>query len=153
MTSRSLRPHAALVVLFSSILVIGCGGDDGGSSPVAPTPSVPTPTPPPPVIACLTAPTGFRSSGDASLYFISWPAVPNATSYVFEMGTARGTTIFTRDVTLNASGDGGGSILIGSRAGTNAFTFVRGTTYFIRVKAKGACGIGAASSEIELTFS
>jgi hypothetical protein len=102
----------------------------------------------------LVAPTGLRTSsstiGGNLLLFVLWDAVPNATSFVFEMGTAPGATTFTRDVTLNASGNGGGSIIVG--AGTNAFTFVRGTSYFIRVRAKSACGTGPASVELQRDY-
>lgn len=102
--------------------------------------------------ACLAAPTGllttYTTSGGSLILFVLWDAVPNATSYVFEMGTAPGTTSFTRDVLPSSTA--GPGILVG--AGTNAFTFVRGTSYYIRVRAKNECGIGLTSIELQRNY-
>lgn len=132
------RVLMSTLVALSATLFIGCGdGKDPTSS-----------------AACaLAAPAGVRTtsttSGGSLVLFVLWDAVPTATSFVFEMGTAAGATNFTRDVTLNASGDGGGAIVIG--VGTNAYTFVPGTSYYIRVRAKNTC-TGPASVEIRRDY-
>lgn len=100
----------------------------------------------------LAAPTGLRTTsattGGRVLLFILWDAVPTATSYVFEVGTRPGQTVFTQEVAPAPSG--AGSTVIG--AGTNSIDLVRGTSYFIRVKAKNACGVGPSSVEIQRDY-
>jgi hypothetical protein len=146
----------SVVTFLMAAGAVACGGSTR-STPTSPTSSpVTTTAPPAPVVpACsLAAPTGLRTSsltsGGTLLLFVSWDAVPGATAYVYEMGTSSGATTFTRDVTLNPSGDGGGSILVG--AGTNAFTFTRGSSYFIRARAKNATCTGPASAELQRDY-
>lgn len=102
----------------------------------------------------LAAPTGLRTtsitSGGNLLLFVLWDTVPGASSYVFEIGTAPGTTTFTQEVQPSASG--GGATVIGAGTTPATLTFVRGNSYYLRVRSKGACGLGPTSVELRRDY-
>jgi predicted phage tail protein len=94
--------------------------------------------------ACTAAPTPGTLSGTASAsgtVVLTWTAASGSpTSYVLEAGSAPGL-----------------SNLANSDLGGTARTFTANNvgpgTYYIRVRAKNACGVGPASNEIQLTVS
>ena len=94
--------------------------------------------------ACTAAPTPGTLSGTASAsgtVVLTWTAASGTpTSYVIEAGSASGL-----------------SNLANSDLGSTALTFtannVGAGTYYIRVRGKNACGVGAASNELQLTVS
>lgn len=99
-------------------------------------------------LAAPTLRTSSITTGGRVLLFILWDAVPNATSYVLEVGTAPGATTFSQELAPGPSG--GGAAIIG--AGTNTIDLIRGTSYFIRMRAKSACGLGPFSLELQRDY-
>lgn len=86
--------------------------------------------------ALPAAPEGVTATGASSVYSVQWTAVAGATAYVLEAGSRPGLTDVARLV-VNAT-----------TVGPAALRF--GWTYFVRVRAIGAAGIGPPSVEFAL---
>lgn len=101
----------------------------------------------------LDAPTNLRAGVFTSSplrVILLWSAVPNATSYVFEVGTAPVTAETSpRNPTFTEEGT-----LTSGVIGTGTFTgpLQPGTSYFLRVRAKSACGVGPVSAELRRDY-
>ncbi|MEW6319826.1 MAG: fibronectin type III domain-containing protein [Acidobacteriota bacterium] len=83
--------------------------------------------------AAPSAPTGFTATASGATVTLSWAAVAGATSYLIEAGRSSGAT----DVTTFDTG---------STATTFSGTAPAGT-YFLRVRARSACGLSPPSTE------
>ena len=81
----------------------------------------------------------LTASRSGNLLRLSWTAAAGATAYQLEAGTATGLS----------------NVFDGSVGGATAVQFdvatVPANTYYVRVKAVGPCGVGAASNELVLT--
>lgn len=87
--------------------------------------------------SCATpaAPAGFSGSVNGVIVSLSWGASAGASSYQLEVGSASGLAdLFNGDV----------------GATTTLVTPAPPGTYFVRVRAKNACGISASSNEITI---
>jgi hypothetical protein len=82
------------------------------------------------------APAGLTGSVNGTTVSLSWGSVAGATSYVLEAGTAPGQSNL-------AVLDLGSATTLTATAGAG--------TYYVRVKAKNACGTSVASNEFTLT--
>jgi plastocyanin len=87
-----------------------------------------------------SAPTGLTATVNGSSIFISWNAAGGApTSYVVEIGTSSGASNIAASDTGNAA--------------TSATTGTLSPgTYFIRVRAKSACGTSDVSNQVSATI-
>jgi hypothetical protein len=86
--------------------------------------------------ACTTpaAPTGFGSTVSGSTVTLRWSAVTGATSYVLQAGSSAGSTNLANADIGNVT--------------SYVATGIGNGTYYIRIRAKNACGdLSAASSE------
>jgi hypothetical protein len=86
----------------------------------------------------VATPTGLTAVANGSTVTVSWNRSPGATSYMLEAGTAPGTSnVFNGDV-----GDVNSLTAPGVPAGT----------YYLRVRARNACGTSPLSSDVPLTI-
>jgi predicted phage tail protein len=81
------------------------------------------------------SPAALRSAVNASAVTLAWDAASGATSYVIEVGSHSGAT----DLLISDTGHT-----------STSFTArgVAGGTYFVRVRARNACGTGDRSNEV-----
>ncbi|HMF92659.1 MAG TPA: BACON domain-containing carbohydrate-binding protein [Vicinamibacterales bacterium] len=87
---------------------------------------------------CPGAPAAPSLSGSVSgsMVSLAWSGVPGATSYVLEAGSAPGLA----------------NIVVGDQGGATSLSAVAGNgTYYVRLRAKNACGTSAPSNEVVLT--
>ena len=79
------------------------------------------------------APTGLTESGSGSTVILRWTAAAGATDYIVEAGTGPGLTN-----------------IVSARVGnvTQVTTTAPPGTYYIRIRALNASGVGPASNEV-----
>jgi len=101
--------------------------------------------------ACSSAPptpTGLTASVAGSAVFLQWFPAARATTYVLEAGTATGlSNLVVSDLAgsfTEMSSD------LGSLVGFSASA--TGGPYYVRIRARNACGTSAASNETVVTF-
>lgn len=82
----------------------------------------------------LAAPANLAGDANGTAVFLVWQAVAGASGYVIEAGSAPGLT----------------NIAAAPTAATSLAATVPAGTYYIRVRAMGACGLGNASNEVVL---
>jgi hypothetical protein len=107
----------------SNEIIVGVGS--GGPSPPGPAPG---PTP------CVPAPTGLAAGVSGNLLSLSWTGVGTAIAYIIEAGTVSGASDLA-------------NLDTGSTATTFSATVPNGT-YFVRVRARAACGASSVSNEV-----
>ena len=93
----------------------------------------PGPCPSPPA-----APTGLMASGSGTTFTLQWNGVTSALDYVVEAGSTSGAA----NITVFNTGTSATSLSGTAPAGT----------YYVRVRARTACGVSAASNEVVLTL-
>jgi hypothetical protein len=119
---RSKRGFIVLAIMFSVLLISGCGGGGGGSSASAPS-----------------APTGVTATAGNGAVSIAWTAVNGATSYnVYYSATDN----VTKATGTKVTGVTSPNIVAG---------LTNGTPYFFVVTAVNAVGESADSSEVTAT--
>lgn len=83
------------------------------------------------------APAGFSASANGNAVTLGWGAVAGATSYVIEAGSASGAS----NIIVFETGSAATSLTSNAPNGT----------YYLRVRARTACGLSAASNEAVVT--
>jgi hypothetical protein len=95
-----------------------------------------------------SAPTGLTASVAASAVFLQWYPTARATTYVLEAGSAPGSSnLVVSDLAgsfTEMSSDLGPLVGFTATAG--------GGPYYVRMRARNACGTSAASNEVVVTF-
>jgi len=83
----------------------------------------------------VPAASSLTGSVSGSTVSLAWSSVPGATSYVLEAGSAPGLS----------------NLLVSDQGGATSLSAVAGNgTYYVRLRAKNACGTGAPSNEVVL---
>jgi hypothetical protein len=92
-------------------------------------------------VACTTpppSPTNLVGFVTGSTVTLGWsPSTGGPTSYIVEAGSSPGLADLA-------------TVDTGSTAGSATFTSVGRGTYFVRLRAKNACGLSGASNEIQI---
>ena len=83
-------------------------------------------------------PTGLTASGSGTAFTLQWNGVTSALEYVVEAGSTSGVA----NITVFNTGTSATSLSGTAPAGT----------YYVRVRARTACGVSAASNEVVLTL-
>jgi hypothetical protein len=92
---------------------------------------------PPAPGGCAGAPTNLAAAVSGTTVTLSWGGTGSASSYVIEAGRSAGSS----DVGVSDT----------RSAATSLATVLPNGTYYIRVKARGNCGVSTASNEVVVT--
>src|SRR5262249_2492365 len=117
------RRGSLLIASAAAVLTVMCGG--GTSTPTTPTTTCTLPTAP-----------SLMALASGTTVSLNWSTVSGATDYFLTAGTASGQAQ-SLSVSVNNT--------------TYAWTDVFPGTYYLRVRARNACGTGPNSNEVSVT--